>query len=312
MDAYVTVDIGGTHIRAATFLRDSTQPIKHQRTSTHSADGALLDRISTLIETVWPEKEKVKAISVASPGPLDPKSGVILATPNIPEWRDFPLGPKLADRFGVPVYIDNDANLAALGEWRYGAGKGYHDVLYLTISTGIGGGVIVNDQLLRGARGMGAELGHVTVLPDGPLCSCGQPGHLEALASGPAIVRFVREQLAAGAQSALKANPGLTARQIAEAAGQGDALARQAFQQAGEYLGLALASLIHIFDPSIVIFGGGVSQSGRLLFDPMKASLRKYIFHPAFLNNLAIKTAALGDDAGLLGALALAKMALKY
>lgn len=306
MGIYITVDIGGTHIRAATFHDDSTTPIKHRRTVTRSADCTVYDQIQALIETVWPDKGLVEAIGVASPGPLDPQSGIILDTPNIPEWKDFPLVDNLANHFGVPVYLDNDANLAALGEWRYGAGQGHHHVLYLTISTGIGGGVISHDRLLQGYHGLAAELGHVHVLPDGPICSCGKHGHLEALASGPAIVNYVNEQLVAGTQSSLRPDHAMSAQKVAEAAEQGDFLACNAYERAGNYLGLAVASFLHIFDPSIVIFGGGVSQSGSLLFDPFEASLRKHVFNPRYVENLTITTAALGDDAGLLGALALA------
>jgi glucokinase len=245
---------------------------------------------------------------MASPGPLDPLTGVILATPNIPEWVNFPITERLSAHFGVPAYLDNDANLAALGEWKFGAARGHHDVLYLTISTGIGGGVIINDRVLHGYHGLAAELGHVVVLANGPTCSCGFKGHLEALAAGPAIVRYVCEQLEAGVQSELSRVPVLNAFEVAEAAKRGDTLARSAYQRAGEYLGIGVASFLHTFDPSIVIFGGGVSRSGPLLFEPFEASLRMHVFNPHYLENLVITTAALGDDAGLLGALALAQM----
>jgi glucokinase len=245
---------------------------------------------------------------MASPGPLDPNTGVVLATPNIPEWVNFPLTDRLTEHFGVPAYLDNDANLAALGEWKFGAGRDHRDVLYLTISTGIGGGVVINDHLIRGYHGLAAELGHVTVLADGPVCSCGIKGHLEALAAGPAIVRYVREQLEAGSKSELSSDEELTAYAIAEAAKRGDELAKSAYARAGKYLGIGVASFLHTFDPSIVIFGGGVSQSGSLLFDPFEASLRDHVLLPRYLEDLEITTTALGDNVGLLGALALAQM----
>ncbi len=308
MGLFLTIDLGGTHVRAATFNKDNTRPLDHKKIATRSKQGAIYDRIENLIASIWPKNETVDAIGLASPGPLDPLRGVVLATPNIPEWLNFPLGPKLSERFGVPVFMDNDANLAALGEWRYGAGRGHQHVLYLTISTGIGGGVISHNRLLQGHHGLAAELGHVSVLAEGPLCSCGYPGHLEALASGPAIVRYVREQLAAGAASCLDPRDEITAFQVAEAAMNGDELARAAYARAGEYLGIGVANFLHIFDPSIVIIGGGVSRSGPLLFEPFEASLRQRVFNPTYLENLTITTAALGDDAGLLGALALAHL----
>ena len=308
MSTFVAVDIGGTHIRAAAYASNNTTPLTHNRTRSHAKEPGTFDRLVKAIESAWPEDHSVKAIGMASPGPLDPQTGVVLATPNIPEWIDFPLTEKLTDHFGVPAYLDNDANLAALGEWKFGAGRGHHNLLYLTISTGIGGGVIINDRLLHGHHGLAAELGHVTVLAGGPVCPCGQKGHLEALAAGPAIVRDVREQLEAGINSVLQSDGNLNAYEVAQAARNGDTLAKSAYARAGEYLGIGVASFLHTFDPSIVIFGGGVSQSGPLLFDPFEISLQKHVFNPRYLENLVITTAALGDDAGLLGALALAQI----
>jgi glucokinase len=250
----------------------------------------------------------VKAIGIASPGPLDPHTGTILATPNITEWQNFPLAPKLSQHFNVPVHLDNDANLAALAEWQFGAGKGHQNLVYLTISTGIGGGVITHGCLLQGFHGMGAELGHMIIDPDGPLCGCGKRGHIESFSSGPSITRYFNEQLAAGHSSTIQSNSNISTAQIADAARTGDALAISAFGRAGHYLGIAVANYLAIFDPSILIFGGGVSQVGDLLFKPFEESLRKHTFHPHYLDQLVITKAALGDDAGLLGALALARM----
>jgi len=308
MSTFVAVDIGGTHIRAAAYETDNLTSLTHKRTRSHAKEPGTFDRLVKVIESAWPEDRSVAAIGMASPGPLDPQTGVILATPNIPEWVNFPLTEKLSDHFGVPAYLDNDANLAALGEWKFGAGRGHHHVLYLTISTGIGGGVIINDRLLHGHHGLAAELGHVVVLAGGPTCSCGFDGHLEALAAGPAIVRYVREQLEAGTTSELSSVDTLNAYEVAEAAKRGDALARSAYKRAGEFLGIGVASFLHTFNPSIVIFGGGVSRSGSLLFEPFEASLRSHVFNPHYLDDLVITTAALDDDAGLLGALALAQM----
>jgi len=208
----------------------------------------------------------------------------------------------------VPAYLDNDANMAGLAEWQFGAGKGHENLVYLTISTGIGGGVISQGCLLQGFHGMGAELGHMIIDPNGPLCGCGQRGHIESFSSGPSIARYVKEELLAGEKSSLQGEAVITAAQIADAARAGDALAISAFGRAGHYLGIAVANYLAIFDPSVLIFGGGVSQVGELLFKPFEESLRKHTFHPHYLDNLVITRAALGDDAGLLGALALARM----
>jgi len=308
MSTFVAVDIGGTHIRAAAYASDNTTPLTHNRTRSHAKEPGIFDRLVKAIESVWPKDRTVTAIGMASPGPLDPNTGTVLATPNIPEWQEFPLTDKLSQHFNVPAYLDNDANLAALGEWKFGAGRGHHNLLYLTISTGIGGGVIIDDRLLHGHHGLAAELGHVTVLAGGPVCPCGFKGHLEALAAGPAIVKYVRDELEAGTKSELRSDGNLNAYDVAQAARNGDTLARSAYARAGEYLGIGVANFLHTFDPSIVIFGGGVSQSGPLLFDPFEISLQKHVFNPRYLDNLVITTAALGDDAGLLGALALAQL----
>jgi glucokinase len=303
MSIIVAIDIGGTQLRVAVYPRDGTTPICIQRTATRGMEDGVFERLTALVDTIWPDGP-VDAISVAAPGPLNPYSGTVISTPNIPAWTNYPLAGLLSEKYQVPAYLGNDANLAALGEWKYGAGQGHHDVLYLTISTGIGGGVISSDMLIEGCRGMSAELGHVTVLPGGPLCSCGVPGHLEAIASGPAIARYVSEQIAAGRSSILLSRTEISAREVAEAARQGDELAKEAFVRAGSFIGQAVADFLHIFNPSIVIFGGGVIQSGRLILDPIEESMKRNIMDRSYLDGLQIATAKLGDDAGLLGALA--------
>lgn len=307
MTLTIAVDIGGTHIRVAAYEPNSTTPIAHHRTKSLANKPGVYDRLVEAIRSIW-QDGNVSAIGIASPGPLDPHTGVILDTPNIPEWTNFPLVAKLSEQFGVPVHLDNDANMAGLAEWQYGAGIGHHDLVYLTISTGIGGGVISRDRLVQGFHGMGAELGHVLIDPNGPPCGCGKNGHIESFSSGPSIVRYFNEQLKAGQKSSLQSDPNLGTAKLADAALVGDALAISAFSRAGHYLGIAVANFLAIFDPSILIFGGGVSQVGDLLFKPFEESLRQHVFHPHYLDNLVITKAALGDDAGLLGALALARM----
>ena len=308
MGYVISIDIGGTHLRAAVYAPDSQSPVQHQRIPSHASGEKVFDRLVKLVNSVWPRDDVVDAIGVSAPGPLDPHSGIVMTTPNIKEWRDFPLAALLTERFGVPAYLNNDANLAGLAEWKFGAGRGHHNVLYLTISTGVGGGVIIDDRLLQGHHGLAAELGHVTVdaSRSAPLCGCGFRGHLESFSSGTGIEHFVADELAAGKKSSLTGKP--TASKIAEAAMQGDKLARKAFARAGEYLGIGVANYLHIFDPSIVIFGGGVASSGSLIFEPFEVSLHKHVIHPYYLKGLVITQAELGDDAGLLGALALAKL----
>jgi glucokinase len=310
MSAIIAIDIGGTQLRAAVYPRESNVPIKIQRTPTRGRDDGVLDRLTALIDSVWPD-EPVDIICAAVPGPVNPYTGIIIETPNIPAWTGYPLANLLTEKYHVPVHLGNDANMAVLGEWLYGAGKGHHDIVYLTISTGIGGGVIVGDRLLEGFRGIATELGHITVLPGGPVCSCGIQGHLEALSSGPSITKYAIEQIAAGRRSSL-ASEQLNARLIAEAAILGDELAREAFARAGGFLGQACADFLHMFNPSVMIFGGGVSLSGDLLLDPVKESMRRHIMAPSYMDGLEITTAKLGDDAGLLGSLALAHIKLSH
>jgi len=309
MGSIIAVDIGGTHLRAAVYAPQCLKPAAQQRTETRANQAGVFERLVQLIEEIWPP-QAVDAIGLAAPGPLNPHSGYILGTPNIKGWEHFPLGPNLSRHFGVPVFINNDAKLAGLAEWKFGAGQGHQHVLYLTVSTGVGGGVISHGRLLEGSGGLATEVGHMVLDPQGPLCGCGFRGHLEAYSSGTAIVRYVLEELEAGTSSCLPPQPGLSASDVAAAARAGDALALSAYRRAGEYLGIAVANLLHIFNPSIVIFGGGVSQAGALLFEPFEVSLRQRLFNPHYLDGLTIRQAALGEESGLLGALALAQINL--
>ncbi len=301
------MDIGGTNIRVAVFPGIGNTPLTLKKIPTRGQETPQ-ERVIGLISKLWPREHSVLAIGITAPGLLDPRSGVVYAAPNIPEWRDFPLKSIVSENFGVPVSIGNDANMAALGEWKFGAGQGHHDILYLTVSTGIGGGIILDDRVVLGWRGLAGELGHVTVDPNGPLCSCGQKGHLEALASGPAISRYVSAQIASGRPSLLPSSPPPTAKEIAQAALGGDPLAIEALKKAGEYIGKALADFLHVFNPSIIILGGGVSFSGQLLVEPIRAAIHRHVISPQYTHNLKIATAALADNAGLLGALTLARL----
>jgi glucokinase len=309
MDTNIAVDIGGTQIRVAIYPKGEQRPIAQKRIPTQSRDQSALERLIGLIEEMWPTNAHVCAVGLAAPGWIDPELGVMYLAPNIPGWDQLPLGRILYDHFRIPIKLGNDANMAALGEWRYGAGQGHPNLIYMTISTGIGGGVICGDRLLLGAHGLAAELGHITILPDGPMCSCGHRGHLEAISSGTAIARYVTEQLAQGAPSELAALDAPTGRDISLAAEHGDALAITALGRAGTYIGYALANYVTVFNPSMVILGGGVTRSGPFLLEPLRAALAERILSPEYLNELVITTAALGDDAGLLGALVLAESA---
>jgi glucokinase len=215
-----------------------------------------------------------------------------------------PLGGRLRRDLDRPVHVGNDANLAALGEWKHGAGRGVDDLIYMTISTGIGGGVISGGRLVTGAHGLASEPGHFPIQPGGPMCACGQPGHLEAIASGTAIARRAGELLLAGEASSMQSSPDAEA--VAAAAAKGDALAKRVLGEAGEALGRALAGFVHLFNPQRIILGGGVVRAGEPFLGPARAALRASVMDPAFLESVEVVLAALGDDSGLIGALTLA------
>jgi glucokinase len=303
----MAVDIGGTHIRIACYGSEGIKPLKQTRIRTQQNGEAVVDRLVAHLRSCWEGDEEVAAIAIAVPGPVDQRAGIIYRAPNIPGWVDLPLQKMVEERVGVPVILGNDANLAAVGEWKYGAGQGHQNLLYLTVSTGIGGGVIADGELLLGRDGLAAELGHMTIDPDGPVCGCGKRGHLESFASGTAIARYVAGELAQGRVSSLQSIPTPNAKDIHDAAIHGDSLAAQAIARAGHYLGLGVSAFVHAFNPSIVVFGGGVSLSGDLLFKPMRATMEQSVMSPKYLQDLVITTAAHGDNAGLLGALALAR-----
>ena len=307
MDSYIAVDIGGTQIRTALYPPEGILPTCREKTTTRGLNQAAIDRTIEMIARVWPADGTVKAIGVSAPGPLDPYQGVIVAAPNMPGWTNFPLQAILEERFHVPVILGHDANLATIAEWKFGAAQGYSSVMYLTLSTGIGGGVIDNGHLILGGRGMATELGHLTIDPNGPTCTCGGRGHLEMYTAGPAIAGYVLEQIRAGRPSSLPADPPPDAAAVNEAACQGDALALEAIQRAGRWLGISLANFLASFNPQIIVLGGGVSQCGENLLEPARAAMRQYAMAPQYLENLVLTTAALGGDVSLLGALYMAR-----
>jgi glucokinase len=307
MSATIAIDIGASRMRAASYTLNSAEPIHYNQIETRSEGIPIQDRLVTLIESVWPDNYQILSIGAACPGPMDPINGIIVEPPNIPEWKYFPLQEFLQTTFSVPIALNNDANLAAYGEWYFGAGKGCSDLIYLTISTGIGAGIILDNQLFIGPSGFGAEIGHTTLDFHGPVCSCGQLGHLEAIASGPSIVRWVKSQLADESIKVHFPEGELTAKLISDAAENGSELAIAAYERAGKYIGLAIADLLHIFNVPRIIIGGGVSLAGDLLFDPIHKSISAHVISDVYLENLQVLPAALGDNSGIMGALVLSR-----
>jgi glucokinase len=306
-DVVLAIDFGGTQTRAAVVNREG-QLLSRARADTLRLEGpeAVILRVKqtarSALAGAGAAGPQIAAVGISAPGPINPYTGVIYTAPNMPGWTDIPIAQLVADEFGLRCFAGNDGNLAALGEWQFGAGRGCHDLVYLTISTGIGSGVVSRDQLIVGKDGLASEAGHMVVEPDGPACGCGSYGHLEALSSGTSIARIMEERLAAGEPSSLQASRGqVDARRVSAAALQGDALAADVFRRAAEYLGLGIASLIDLFNPEIVILGGGVTNAGELLFAPVRAVAFSRCM-PMLGRGVRIVRAGLGDDVGLLGA----------
>lgn len=317
----IGIDLGGTKILTARC--DMYGKVQAQVRETTPATEGVEAVISTMIHTVdhvlaGCDPDTLVGVGVGVPGPLDPRTGILYAPPNLPGWDRVPvqtiLGTRLEARLGRAVFVAaaNDANAAALGEYRFGVGRHRPDLremVYITISTGVGGGVILNGRIFEGAAGMAAEVGHVTVDMNGPRCNCGNIGCVEAIAAGPAIARRGGALVAAGrapmlAKLAGGAPAGVTTAMVEYAARQGDADALALIEQTGTALGVAVVNVLHMFNPQLVVIGGGVAKMGALLFDPILATVRARAM-PAILRGVEIVPAVLGDLVGVLGAAAL-------
>jgi len=310
-ESLVGVDLGGTQVRAIVCDREG-HILSRAATLTlaHEGRDAVIRRIlDTIIDAVGPRLwTEIAGIGVGAPGPLNPYSGVVVHAPNLPGWEDVPLRQIIAERFCVPVALGNDANLAALGEQRFGAGRGVDDLVYMTISTGIGGGIISGGELFLGHGGFAGEVGHQTILAGGPLCGCGNHGCLEALAAGPAIGRMGREAAEEGRGEALLALAGgdvsrISARVVSQAAAAGDATAIEIIRRAATYIGIGLANLANILNPELYVLGGGVTHAGPLPFDTIRETIRRTAMLAT--RDVRVERAVLGDDVVLWGAVAL-------
>ena len=305
-EVIIGVDLGGTRVRAAS-LNPELKILARQETLTESEEGveATLKRIEQLIRDIWPrDGSKVTGIGFSAPGPLNPSTGVVVAPPNLKGWHNVPLGETLHNAFDVPVFIGNDANVAGLAETAMGAARGCRDVVFVTISTGIGSGIICDGKLLLGKNGLAAEAGHIIMVAGDRVSS------LEKEAAGPAIARKVRARLEAGDKSIMRDMVNGDLREISgatvgQAVAKGDALALDAVREAGRMIGLGMVSLLHLFNPEILVFGGGVSNIGEPLFAPMREAIQTYCIDRAYWENLRIEQAALGDNVSVIGAAAL-------
>lgn len=307
----IGIDVGGTGIKHG-LVSEEGQLFHFNTVATEAWKGPdhVIDRIAFCIQNLrdisHAESYEVYGIGIGFPGPLNPKSGLILNAPNMPGFVNIPLRDRIRERFNIPTTLENDANAAVYGEWWCGSGKGSQNMIGLTLGTGVGGGIILHGRLYSGVDGTAGEMGHMTVEPDGFLCNCGNRGCLETLASGTSLVRRAREALNNGARSILTEMVGndltrLTPKMVHDAQLQGDELGDQIMNETARYLGIAIANLINLFNPEVVSLAGGVANAGDDLFNPLREEVKKRAFErPA--RTARIVQAVLTETAGTIGA----------
>ncbi|SDC10004.1 ROK family glucokinase [Shouchella lonarensis] len=302
---FVGIDIGGTTVKLALMTTTGEMKKKWEIPTNLIDHGRYI--VSEIVESVQAELKSLvlRGAGVGAPAFIELETGVVTQAVNL-GWRDYPLKEVFTEALNVPVFVDNDANLAALGEMWRGAGDGSNEVLFVTLGTGVGGGIITRGQILHGVHGLGGEIGHITVIPDnGAPCNCGKRGCLETVSSAKGMVRLATEQLEAGVDSMLE-KEAMTTRHIFEAAEAGDALSLNVVKQSTYYLGLALANLANSLNPEKIVIGGGVSKAREQLLVPLRKVFSQYAI-PQVATHTEIKLATLGNDAGIYGAVWLAQ-----
>ena len=302
------IDMGASHMRVI-LTNFSADAIAEKEMSINIADGPdfCINQADELLRTLLAENDLnlalLCAIGIGVPGPIDSEAGMVIAPPIMPGWDRFPIRETLENLWGRPISVNNDAELGALGEWAYGAGRGARDLAYIKVGTGIGAGLLIGGRIYRGSTGSAGEIGHLTMDNDGPLCTCGNRGCLEAFSGGYAIAKKAAQAIKDGKRTQLASKPTaeITAKDVAAAARRGDLIAQQVMAEAGEHLGVAIAGLVNIFNPDIIVVGGGVAQIGDLFLEPVRQEVTRRSL-PAAANNVRITTAVLGRRASSLGA----------
>lgn len=313
--AIAGIDIGGTKIAVALETTQGERLSSRQfPTRVELGPETILDNIAAAVrEMVLEARASLVAVGLGCPGPMDIERGLVLSPINMPGWDKFPVGRLIEERLGVRAVLENDANLAALGEHIHGAGRGFRDIIYITISTGIGGGIIINNEIVHGVGTGAGEVGHMTVLPNGPPCACGSCGCFEALCSGTAVARRARELLAGGAQSVINrmvdSPDEVTAQIVAAAARQGDRLARDVWDEMIYFLSIGVGNIITTLAPEVVILGGGVAASGEQLLGPLRPLVSQRV-RMLPVERVKIVQADLAGESGVYGALAIARQAM--
>ena len=310
----IGVDVGGTKVLGGV-VNESGEVLKSARKDTPREGGAALTQTIADVARELMQDFTVESVGVCAAGFVSSDRKTMLATPNIAGWNGVNLDYELTSLIGLPVIIENDANAAAWGEVKFGAARGRSEVLMITVGTGIGGGIVVDGKLHRGAFGIAAEIGHMRVVPDGLLCGCGAYGCFEQYGSGNALVRFAREAAQANPSEAAEllslgdgTVEGISGGAITRAAESGNPLALNAFETLGNWLGAGIASLSVVLDPQCVVIGGGVIDAGDILLNPIRKGLEKYMPFAGMHPYPEIIPALLGNDAGLVGAADLARV----
>jgi glucokinase len=311
MGLTIGVDIGGTKI-AAGVVDEEGSILETVKVPTPSTPEGVVDAIVEAVRQVS-TGHQIEAVGIGAAGYVDDKRATVLFAPNI-NWRHEALKDKVEQRVGLPVVVENDANAAAWGEYRFGAGQRHSDVICITLGTGLGGGIIIGNKLRRGRFGVAAEFGHIRVVPDGLLCGCGSQGCWEQYASGRALVRYAKQRAAATPENAAAllalgdgTPEGIEGRHVSAAARQGDPVATDSFRELARWAGAGLADLASLFDPSAFIVGGGVSDEGELVLDPIRKSFRRWLIGGEWRPHAQVLAAQLGGKAGLVGAADLAR-----
>jgi len=313
MSLTVGVDVGGTKVLGGV-VDASGKVLATSRRDTPREGGSALTKTIAEVALELMQQHSISAVGVSAAGFVSSDRKTMLATPNIADWNGVQLDLELTNLIGLPVVIENDANAAAWGEAKFGAGRNQAHMMMLTIGTGVGGGIVVNNELYRGAFGVAAEFGHLRVVPEGHLCGCGARGCFEQYASGSALRRHAREAISASpdlARNLLARGDGtidgLTGQAITDAAREGDAVALAAFQTTAQYLGAGIASLAVLLDPSCVVIGGGVIDAGEILLAPTRDAMKRYMPFAGKHPYPEIVAAELGNEAGLVGVADLAR-----
>ena len=314
-DLILGVDLGGSKILTAV-INSGGEMLSRDHSPTPAQEGheavieSILDSAHRALHHIGVGISELVAVGIGAPGLVDPEGGILFASPNLPGCRNVPLREVVEATLGRKTFLINDANAAALGEACFGVGRGARNFIYVTLSTGIGGGIFIDGELYSGAIGVAGEVGHMTIDDRGPVCSCGNRGRWETLASGTALAREARNRIKQGASTSILEYAGhdvekVTAEVIDRAARQGDSLARELIARTGYYVGVGLANLINIFDPELIVIGGGLSNTGDMLLEPAFKVARERAYKEAF-HAVRFATAELGRDSGVLGAAAFA------